>query len=115
MNRLLLSLLLITSVVALPACAQKGSTARVDIPQSVAAPRTIETELAALSRLEREIQLLAPVIKEAEEAALAGRLQFDYDALRLDLDRIRLGIREYRAGELTQPRSIEPMTGDYRR
>ncbi len=77
--------------------------------------RTIETELAALTRLDRELALLEPTVVEAERASNQARYQFDYQALRLDLDRIRQGIREYRAGELSQPREIEPLDGDYRR
>ncbi len=77
--------------------------------------RTTETELAALTRLERELALLEPTVVEAERSSKHARYQFDYDALRLDLDHIRQGIREYRAGELSQPREIEPLDGDYRR
>ena len=114
MNRLSV-VLCVSALAALPACAQKRAEAREAIPEVVVQPRTIETELAALTRLEREIQLLEPLLREAQNAAQSNRLQFDYDALRLDLDRIRLGIREYRAGELSQPRQIEPLSGDYRR
>ncbi len=77
--------------------------------------RTTETELAALTRLEHELVLLEPTVREAERGSNHARYQFDYDALRLDLARIRQGIREYRSGELSQPREIEPLNGDYRR
>ena len=77
--------------------------------------RTTETELAALTRLEHELVLLEQTVREAERASNHSRYQFAYDALRLDLARIRFGIREYRAGELSQPREIEPLSGDYRR
>ncbi len=114
MNRLSLVLFVLV-LAALPACAQKRAEVREPVAEVVVQPRTIETELAALTRLEREIQLLEPLLREAQSAAQSSRLQFDYDALRLDLDRIRLGIREYRAGEISQPRAIEPLSGDYRR
>ena len=77
--------------------------------------RTNETELAALTRLETELLLLERTVRDAERASQHLRYQFAYDALRLDLTRIRNGIREYRAGELSQPREIEPLAGEYRR
>lgn len=90
------------------------STRRVDSIAQLQL-RTNETELAALTRLENELLLLEHTVREAERAGQHLRYQFSYDALRLDLTRIRLGIREYRAGELTQPREIEPLSGEYRR
>ena len=77
--------------------------------------RTNETELAALTRLETELLLLEHTVRDAERASQHARYQFAYDALRRDLTRIRQGIREYRAGELSQPREIEPLDGEYRR
>ena len=77
--------------------------------------RTNETELAALTRLETELLLLEHTVRDAERASQHARYQFAYDALRRDLTRIRNGIREYRAGELSQPREIEPLDGEYRR
>lgn len=90
------------------------STPRVDSIAQLQL-RTNETELAALTRLENELLLLEHTVQEAERAGQHLRYQFSYDALRLDLTRIRLGIREYRAGELSQPREIEPLSGEYRR
>ena len=90
------------------------STPRVDSIAQLQL-RTNETELAALTRLENELLLLEHTVREAERAGQHLRYQFSYDALRLDLTRIRLGIREYRAGELSQPREIEPLSGEYRR
>ncbi len=90
------------------------STPRVDSIAQLQL-RTNETELAALTRLENELLLLVHTVREAERAGQHLRYQFSYDALRQDLTRIRLGIREYRAGELSQPREIEPLSGEYRR
>jgi len=82
---------------------------------SVAAPvRMSESELAILARLEHELELLKETVREAQASARPGKLQFDYDQLRLDIDRIRLGIRSHRIGELTEPRAIEALSGDYR-
>ena len=114
--------------IAKPACTQTTqavpirplpSTPRVDSIAQLQL-RTTETELAVLTRLEHELVLLEPIVRESERASNHARYQFDYDALRLDLTRIRQGIREYRAGELSQPREIEPikiepLSGDYRR
>ena len=90
------------------------STPRVDSIAQLQL-RTNETELAALTRLETELLLLEHTVREAERASQHARYQFAYDALRLDLKRIGQGIREYRAGELKQPREIEPLAGEYRR
>ena len=85
------------------------------LPTAAAAPvRMSESELAILARLEHELELLKETVREAQASARAGELQFDYDQLRLDIDRIRLGIRSHRIGELTEPRAIEALSGDYR-
>ena len=76
--------------------------------------RMSESELAILARLEHELELLKETVREAQASARPGKLQFDYDQLRLDIDRIRLGIRSHRIGELTEPRAIEALSGDYR-
>jgi len=84
---------------------------------AMAAPapvRMSESELAILARLEHELELLKETVREAQASARPGKLQFDYDQLRLDIDRIRLGIRSHRIGELSEPRAIEALSGDYR-
>ncbi len=105
-------------------CAYASATKRMDIitqglesAQTMAAPapvRMSESELAILARLEHELELLKETVREAQASARPGKLQFDYDQLRLDIDRIRLGIRSHRIGELTEPRAIEALSGDYR-
>ena len=82
---------------------------------AISAPRTVESELAKLTRIEHELELLEPAIREAQASALQTRAQFDYEQLLLDLSTVRLRIRKYRAGELEQPRAIEALSGDYRR
>lgn len=101
----------------LSACAHERPTTAYRGTASVAisAPRTVESELEKLSRLEHELALLAPLAREAQAAAQPTRAQFDYEQLLLDLETVRLGIRKYRAGELGQPRAIEALSGDYRR
>jgi len=88
-----------------------NSTPRI----AISAPRTVESELSKLTRIEHELELLEPAIREAQASALQTRAQFDYEQLLLDLSTVRLGIRKYRAGELEQPREIEALSGDYRR
>jgi RAQPRD family integrative conjugative element protein len=78
-------------------------------------PRTSENELTILARLEAELALLGPTLREAEMAGQNTRQQFDYEQLRLDIDRIRFGLRQYRSGELDQPRALPPISGEYRR
>ena len=92
-------------------------TQGLESAQTMAAPspvRMSESELAILARLEHELELLKETVREAQASARPGKLQFDYDQLRLDIDRIRLGIRSHRIGELTEPRAIEALSGDYR-
>ena len=105
-------------------CSYAGAAKRMDIitqgfesAPTMAAPapvRMSESELAILARLEHELELLKETVREAQASAKPGKLQFDYDQLRLDIDRIRLGIRSHRIGELTEPRAIEALSGDYR-
>lgn len=104
-------------------CLGASAAKRLDIitqdlesaPMAAPAPvRMSESELAILARLEHELELLKETVREAQASARPGKLQFDYDQLRLDIDRIRLGIRSHRIGELTEPRAIEALSGDYR-
>ena len=115
---------LLVGVCLLGLCFFACATKRMDIitqgmesAPSVAAPvpvRMSESELAILARLEHEMELLKETVREAQASARPGKLQFDYEQLRLDIDRIRLGIRSHRIGELTEPRAIEALSGDYR-
>lgn len=113
MNRLVILPLL---ALALSACAHEQRIEPTPSPRiAISAPRTVESELSKLTRIEHELELLEPAIREAQASALQTRAQFDYEQLLLDLSTVRLGIRKYRAGELEQPRAIEALSGDYRR
>ncbi|MCG7890195.1 MAG: RAQPRD family integrative conjugative element protein [Candidatus Thiodiazotropha endolucinida] len=73
-------------------------------------------ERAALARIAHELQAIEPLITEAaSQANPDARVRFQYDWLRQDLDRIRLGIREHIDAPRSEPRSFPPLRGDYRR
>ena len=73
-------------------------------------------ERAALARIIHELQAIDPLITEAaSQANPDARIRFQYDWLRQDLDRIRLGIREHIDAPRSEPRSFPPLRGDYRR
>ena len=56
------------------------------------------------------------MITEAESHANPdARIRFQYDWLRQDLERIRLGIQEHIDAPRAEPRSFPPLRGDYRR
>ena len=72
-------------------------------------------ERAALARIIHELQVIEPLIKEAAaQANLDARIRFQYDWLRKDLNRIRLGIQEHIDTPRTEPRTFLPLRGDYR-
>ncbi|RTZ78911.1 MAG: conjugal transfer protein [Gammaproteobacteria bacterium] len=73
-------------------------------------------ERAALARITHEFQALQPLIDEAAaQADPDARIRFQYDWLRQDLDRIRLGIEAHIDTPRAEPRSFPPLRGDYRR
>ena len=73
-------------------------------------------ERAALARIVNELQALQPLIDEAAaQADPDARVRFQYDWLRQDLDRIRLGIEAHIDTPRAEPRSFPPLRGDYRR
>ena len=73
-------------------------------------------EREALARLVHELAALTPLIDEAEvQADHSARIRFQYDWLRQDLARIRLGIQEHINAPRPTPRSVPPLRGDYRR
>ena len=72
-------------------------------------------ERVALAKLIHELEALEPLIVQARSQADSdARVQFQYDWLMLDIDRIRLGIREHLVAPRTQPRNFPPLKGDYR-
>jgi len=75
----------------------------------------LDGERTALAKLMHELDGLKPLIAEAQaQADQSGRLQFQYDWLRLDIERIKLGIQEHLTAP-RQARSFPPLKGDYRR
>ena len=73
-------------------------------------------ERAALARIIHELQAIDPLIMEAaSQANPDARVRFQYDWLRQDLDRIRLGIQEHIDTPRSEPRTFPPLRGDYRR
>jgi len=75
-----------------------------------------DAERAMLARLLHEIRLLEPLIARSEaEADPDARIHFQYDWLRQDLARIRMGITEHINAPQSEPRVVAPLRGDYRR
>jgi RAQPRD family integrative conjugative element protein len=73
-------------------------------------------ERAALARISHELQTIQPLITEAaSQANPDARIRFQYDWLRQDLERIRLGIQAHIDTPRSQPRTFAPLRGDYRR
>lgn len=75
----------------------------------------LDGERTALAKLMHELDGLEPLIAAARaQADQSGRLQFQYDWLLLDIQRIKLGIQEHLTAP-RQARSFLPLQGDYRR
>ncbi len=75
-----------------------------------------EAEHEALANIVHELQVLEPLIVEAEAAATTGnRITFRYDWLRRDLARITDGLKDHLDAVREAPRSFTPLRGDYRR
>ena len=73
-------------------------------------------ERAALARITHELQVIEPLITEAaSQANPDARIRFQYDWLKQDLDRIRLGIQTHIDAPRSEPRTFPPLRGDYRR
>ena len=73
-------------------------------------------EREALARITHELEAIEPLITEAAaQANPDARIQFQYDWLRQDLNRIRRGIEEHIDAPRSEPRTFPPLRGDYRR
>jgi len=73
-------------------------------------------ERETLARIIHELQAIQPLITEAaSQANPDARIRLQYDWLRQDLDRIRLGIQEHIDTPRSEPRSFPSLRGDYRR
>ena len=76
----------------------------------------VDGERAALARIVHELQAIEPLITEAtSQANPDARIRFQYDWLRQDLHRIRIGIHEHIDTPRSEPRTFPPLRGDYRR
>ena len=76
----------------------------------------VDGERAALDRIIHELQSIDPLITAAaSQANPDARVRFQYEWLRQDLDRIRLGIQEHIDAPRSEPRTFPPLRGDYRR
>jgi RAQPRD family integrative conjugative element protein len=85
------------------------------LPVSFAAADT-DAEREVLARISHELEATEPLIAEAESHANpSARIRFQYDWLRQDLERIRLGIQEHIDAPRAEPRTFPPLRGDYRR
>jgi RAQPRD family integrative conjugative element protein len=90
-----------------PALAHDGGT------KSSAAGQ--DDENATLARLVHELDALAPLVREAEnQASVDARVRLNYGWLRRDLELVKGGIEWHLNTPSTEPRSFEPLKGDYR-
>ena len=72
-------------------------------------------ERIALAKIIHELEALIPLITEAKaQSNPDSRIQFQYDWLALDFQRMKSGIEEHISAPRTQPRSFPPLKGDYR-
>ena len=84
--------------------------------QSPFALADADGEREVLARIIHEIELLEPLLVEAETAADPDvRIHFHYQWLRKDLERVRQGIQEHIDAPRAEPRTVVPLRGDYRR
>ena len=75
-----------------------------------------DAEREMLARIVHELEILEPLIVEAEAAADPdARIRFRYDWLKKDLDKIRQGIEQHIDAPRAEPRAAAPLRGDYRR
>lgn len=74
-----------------------------------------DDENATLVRLIHELDALAPLVSEAENKALTdSRVRLNYGWLRRDIELVKSGIEWHLNTPSTEPRSFEPIKGDYR-
>jgi len=73
-----------------------------------------DAERARLARIAKEIDALAPLIRDARgQADPEARVRFDYGRLRHDLATVRAGLRDYLNAARRTPRTIPPLDGEY--
>ncbi|NIB44045.1 conjugal transfer protein [Pseudomaricurvus alkylphenolicus] len=75
-----------------------------------------DAERETLATLLHELQSLESLISKAEaQRHQDTRIQFRYDWLRQDIERIESGIQSHIDAPRSQPRRYAPLRGDYRR
>jgi RAQPRD family integrative conjugative element protein len=75
-----------------------------------------DKERDALAKILREITVINQLLDVAEVNKNPDqRITFEYDYLRNDLEQIKLGIRQYMTDDLSMPKTIPALSGDYRR
>ena len=73
-----------------------------------------ELENESLARIVQVLDSLTPIIDEAQrQADNNSRIQFQYDALRSDINKIKGGIEQKLNPPALEPRIIAPIQGDY--
>ncbi len=73
-----------------------------------------ELENADLSKIVHVLDSLNPLINQAEQQQDKNlRMQFNYAALRSDIDKVKKGIRRKWQSPAIEPRPVTPMQGDY--
>ena len=74
-----------------------------------------DAEREELARISYELQRVQMMVAQASRQAPTGqRINFRYDWLARDLDLMRRGVEEHLDAP-TQPRTVTPLRGDYRR
>ena len=75
-----------------------------------------DAEREALTRIVHELQAVESLITKAQaQADNDARVRFQYDWLRHDMDMLKDGIQAHIDAPRAQPRSFQPLRGDYRR
>lgn len=73
-----------------------------------------DLENAALARVITVLNLLTPLINEAERQQDKNtRVQFQYNQLRQDINQIKTGIAEKLQTQTIEPRAVVAIKGDY--
>jgi RAQPRD family integrative conjugative element protein len=73
-----------------------------------------ELEHADLSKIVQVLDSLTPLVNQAEQQQDKNlRLQFNYDALRSDINKVKQGIRCKWQSPAIEPRPVTPIQGDY--
>ncbi|MXW54356.1 MAG: conjugal transfer protein, partial [Gammaproteobacteria bacterium] len=76
---------------------------------------TTDREQDALEKIIEELEQLNELIDKAErESDSTERIRFRYDWLRRDLKLVKNGIQDHLDAPSTEPKTFEPLQGDYR-